>query len=390
MKKFGGILLFLAAFLLCIPAGGSAMTPEEFSKMYENMEKIDIGGALRTQYNYKDWSDPQDDKIGDFGFDTFRFNLDGEIGDMILSAEYRFYPEYDFNCPHHGWVGYNFNENWQGQVGIHQVPFGIQPYASHNFWFSGAYYLGLEDDYDMGIKALYNNGPLDLAFAFYKNAELGAPGDADRYSIDLLTNDGYNSNNEETNQGNVRAAYTLTHSDTCSTEFGVSAQYGQVYNSQTEDEGDHYAGALHMVGNYGNWNVQLEAIQYEYDPENQEGINDELMYVGGYSYTWAIPAEAFVGTANIAYSLPVDIGPISSLTFYSDNTAIEPDENDWDTVWQNVVGCLIAAGPVYTYVDVISGENMPFMGGSMVDDIDGWMSSEDRNTRLNINIGYYF
>ncbi|MFO7838262.1 MAG: hypothetical protein R6X08_02030 [Desulfosalsimonadaceae bacterium] len=390
MKKFGSILLFLAAFLMCIPAGGSAMTPEEFSKMYESMEKIDIGGAVRTQYNYKDWSDPQDDKIGDFGFDTFRFNLDGEIGDMILSAEYRFYPEYDFDCPHHGWVGYNFNENWQGQVGIHQVPFGIQPYASHNFWFSGAYYLGLEDDYDMGIKALYNNGPWDLAFAFYKNGELGAPGDPDRYSIDLLTNDDYNSNNEETNQGNVRAAYTFTHSDTCSTELGVSAQYSQIYNSQTKDEGDHYAGAVHMVGNYGNWNIQLEAIQYEYDPENQEGVNDELMYVGGYSSTWAIPSEAFVGTANIAYSLPVDIGPISSLTFYSDNTAIEPDENDWDTVWQNVVGCLIAAGPVYTYVDVISGENMPFMGGSMVDDIDGWMSSEDRNTRLNINIGYYF
>src|SRR6056297_2428205 len=215
MKKFGGILLFLAAFLLCIPAGGSAMTPEEFSKMYENMEKIDIGGALRTQYNYKDWSDPQDDKIGDFAFDTFRFNLDGEIGEMILSAEYRFYPQSDWNAPHHGWVGYNFNENWQGQIGVHQVPFGIQPYASHNFWFTGAYYNGFEDDYDMGIKALYNDGPLDLAFAFYKNEEFGAS-DPGRYSVDVLNT---GNGNEETNQGNIRCAYTLTHDENNSTEF---------------------------------------------------------------------------------------------------------------------------------------------------------------------------
>ena len=94
-KKFGLLVLFLSAFLMCLPAAGSAMSADEFSKMYDQLQKIDIGGALRVQYNYKDWDDKQDEKIGDFAFDTFRFNLDGEIGDMILSAEYRFYPEYD-------------------------------------------------------------------------------------------------------------------------------------------------------------------------------------------------------------------------------------------------------------------------------------------------------
>ncbi len=387
MKKFGLLVLFLSAFLMCLPAAGSAMSADEFSKMYDQLQKIDIGGALRVQYNYKDWDDKQDEKIGDFAFDTFRFNLDGEIGDMILSAEYRFYPEYDFTCIHHGWIGYNFNENWQGQIGVHQVPFGIQPYASHNFWFSGAYYNGFEDDYDMGIKALYNNGPWDLAFAFYKNGELGSPSDADRYSVDVLST-GFE--NEETNQGNIRAAYTITHNDTCSTEFGISGQYGEIYNSITDDTGDHYAGALHIVGNYGNWNIQLEGVQYEYDPENPPEANDDVIYVGAYSYSWGIPTEAVMGIANIAYTLPVDFGPIDSLTFYSDNTIIDPDNSDWDETWQNVLGCLIAAGPVYTYIDIISAENMPFMGGSMVNNLDGWESSSDRNTRLNINIGYYF
>jgi len=102
--------------------------------------------------------------------------------------------------------------------------------------------------------------------------------------------------------------------------------------------------------------------------------------------------KAQIGTFNVAYGLPVDFGPISKLTFYSDNTIIQADNEgkDWDQTWQNVVGCMISAGPVYTYIDIISAENMPFMGGSMVDNADGWQSSNNRNTRININFGYYF
>lgn len=379
MRTMKYLLFLVISCMLCFSAPAMAGV---------DLDGIKIGGALRVNYTYKDWDEANKDKGGDFAFDTFRLSANGEIGEMILSAEYRFYPTDDWNAIHHGWIGYNFNENWQGQVGVSQVPFGIQPYASHNFWFSGAYYVGLEDDYDMGIKALFNDGPLSLTFAFYKNEELGNSSEAGRYSVDILRND--DNANEETNQGNIRAAYTLTHNDTCSTEFGLSGEYGGIYNRTTNDMGDHWAGAVHMVGNYGRWNIQLEGIQFEYNPENPDMSDDTVMNAGAYSYMWGIPAKGTIGTFNVAYGLPVDIGPISKLTFYSDNTVIEPDEDCWDTTWQNVVGCMISAGPVYTYIDVISAENMPFMGGSMVDNADGWQSSNNRNTRININFGYYF
>jgi len=388
MRHLRYLLFLLISFLLCF--SGPAMAGVD-------MEGINIGGALRVQYNYKDWSEPSKDKGGDFTFDTFRLNMNGEIGEMLFSAEYRWYPSYNFDTVHHGWMGYNFNEHWQGQLGVQQVPFGIQPYASHNFWFSGAYYVGLEDDYDMGVKALYNNGPFSMTVAFYKNAELGAPGDAGRYSVDVLNytvdeEAGIYQNNEETNQGNLRLAYTFTHSDTSSTEIGISGEYGGVRNSDTGEIGDHWAGAVHLVGNYGRWNIQIEGIQYEYNPENPDGTNKDVIYAGAYSYVWGIPVRATIGTANVAYGLPVDIGPISMLTFYSDNTIIQADNEgkNWDPTWQNVVGCMVSAGPVYTYIDVISAENMPFMGGSMVNNADGWQSSANRNTRININFGYYF
>jgi hypothetical protein len=267
----------------------------------------------------------------------------------------------------------------------------------------------------MGVKFLYNTGPWDLALAFYKNGELGNSGEAGRYSVDVISNGdgGYAGfqpdGNEETNQVNLRVAHTLDHGDLGTTEVGVSGQWGQLYNKTTEDTGDHWAGAAHLNGNYGRWNLQLMYATYEYNPENpdsyenvtgqevdEEGnvvdvvenvrISDDIITLGAYSYSWGAPAEAQIAIANLAYTLPVNNwGPIDSLTFYSDNTLIEPDEDRFDSIWQNVVGCLIAAGPVFTYVDVISGKNMIFSGGNMVGD-----GNEGRTTRINVNFGYYF
>jgi len=126
---------------------------------------------------------------------------------------------------------------------------------------------------------------------------------------------------------------------------------------------------------------------YGYNPENPDGFDDDIITMGAYSYSWGAPARGQIGIANVAYSLPVNWGPVDSLTFYSDNTIIEPRDSRFDSIWQNVVGCLVAAGPFYTYVDIISGEDMIFMGGDMVGDSD---ASSGRNTRLNINFGYYF
>lgn len=356
-------------------------------------EGIKVGGAVRVQYNLKDWDETNKERSGDFTFDTLRLDLNGTIKDIILSAQYRFYPQDDWHAPHHAWIGYNFTDDLQGQIGIHQVPFGLQPFASHNFWFSGAYYVGLEDDYDLGVKFLYNPGPWELALAFYKNEELGNPGDAGRYSVDVIDNadGGYAgaqaAGNRESNQFNLRLARSFKHGELGDTEFGVSGQWGQLYNDVTEDNGDHWAAAAHVNGNYGRWNLQLMYAAYGYNPENPAGFDDDIITLGAYSFSWGAPAKGQIGIANLAYTLPVNWGPIDSLTFYSDNTVIDPRESRFDSIWQNVIGCQVAAGPFYTYVDLISGEDMIFMGGDMVGDSD---ASSGRNTRLNVNFGYYF
>jgi hypothetical protein len=371
-----------------------AQTKKEVGTIQQTQEAgIHIGGALRVNYGYLDWNQGSHDRGGDFSFDTFRLDMKGEIGKILFNAEYRFYPEYGFNTVHHGWFGYNFTKNLQGQIGVNKVPFGILPFASHSYWFSGAYYVGLEDDYDLGVKSLYHHGPWNLALAFYKNAELGDAGNANRYSIDVINNadGGYAgaqaAGNEETNQVNARVAYTFDHGKFGSTTVGVSGMWGQLYNNITGDTGDHWAGAVHLNGNYGRWNLQLEGIDYAYYPKDPANADKDIITMGAYGYSWGVPAKALIGTANLAYGLPVSWGPIQNLLFYSDNTVISPIKDRFPTIWQNVVGMLIHAGPVYTYVDLISGRHMIFMGGDMV---GGPGASGGRNTRLNINFGYYF
>ncbi|WP_240473134.1 porin [Arsukibacterium perlucidum] len=127
---------------------------------------IKLGGAIRTNYSHTSYSDGNKNRGGDFAFDIFRLNLNGSIGDVLLNAEIRFF-DY-MTAVKYAYVGYQFTDDWQVQAGITQVPFGNWPYNSHNWFFSTNYYIGLEDDFDLGIlfkRQLSDNWQLDLGFS---------------------------------------------------------------------------------------------------------------------------------------------------------------------------------------------------------------------------------
>jgi len=362
--------------------------------------EIDVGGAVRFQYVLEDYNDTAKDNNGTFEMDTVRLNFDGAVGEVMLSAEWRWY-QY-MNVIHHAWVGYDFSESLQGQVGVNQVPFGVTPYNSHSFFFSSNYYLGLEDDYDFGAKLIYDEGPLNVQGAFYWNDELGGSdsylgfdaGDDpdffnDRYSYDIV---GVRDPGEGTfatpssfafdsNIFNGRVAYTFGHGSENSTEVGLSGQFGNVRDRAGSSVGDQSAWAAHLVGNYGPWNLQLQATEYEYDMDNGSG----RMAVGAYDFYDTIAAEATSYTANVAYSLPVSWGPVSNLTFYNDYSLVTDKSASLEDTWMNVTGVAVSAGGLYTYIDLILAENQPFIGGSMDS-----LTKSGTNTRFNINFGYYF
>lgn len=346
---------------------------------------IRIGGALRFNYAYQDWNENRQAKGGDLGFDIFRLDVDGSIDNIVISAQYRWYTYMD--VIHHGWIGYNFSEDLQGQFGLTQVPFGILPYASHNWWETTAYNVGLEDDYDLGVKFIYQPGPWDIQLAFFKNADWGDPSKLERYSYDVVKALG--QANEETNQVNARVAYTFTHSEKMKTEVGLSGEYGQLYNSDTDSFGSHWAAAAHLNGFYGPFNLMLEYARYKYDPHNPAGVSDKTVVMGAYADAYEVASEADIYIAGVSYDVPVSWGPVTNLQFYNDFSLVRKAEASFNDSMINTLGCLVTAGPVYTYFDIISGKNAMYLGGPR-DSYAAGDSNAGWHTRFNINVGYYF
>lgn len=352
----------------------------------KSVKNITIGGALRFNYINNDWSSKAKDKGGDMSFDIFRLNVDGEYNGVLISAEYRWYSYMD--VIHYGWIGYNFTDNFQGQLGVTRAPFGLLPYACHNWWYGVPFYVGLEDDNDMGVKLLYKKGSWDLQFAFFKNAEWGDSAENERYSFDVINKGGLNSSNEEDNQFNLRVAYTLDHGDLGTTEIGFSGEWGMLYNDLTKSHGDHWAVAAHLNGNYGPWNLMLEAAHYEYDPENPDGANDDNIRMGAFGDDYDVAAEGNIYVANLSYGLPVEWGPITKLTFYDDYSILDKDVGSGDDSQINTLGCMVSAGPVCVFLDCLMGKNMVWLGGGS--DALGNGRDDDWHMRFNVNIGYYF
>ncbi len=364
---------------------------EAVSKQETNdSDGIKLGGAIRTNYSHTSYSDGNKNRGGDFDFDIFRLNLNGSIGDVLLNAEIRFF-DY-MTAVKYAYVGYQLNEDWQVQAGITQVPFGNWPYNSHNYFFSTNYYLGLEDDHDLGLlfkRQLADNWQLDLGF--FKNDELGGvdgyvSSRADRYSYDVvgyrLGDDGiYDDPAQPVGEYNTfagRFAYQFEHSSNFTTELGLSALAGGLHNGNSR-AGSYNAWALHLNSHYQRWNLQLQHGEYHYD------IDDvERMAVGAYAFYDSIAAKAKTSTVNLAYSLPVEWGPVTGLQFYNNYGLVyDKSDNSRDTM-MNVTGFSVAAGGLFTYFDLVHARNQPFVGGSAAGD------SAETERRFNINIGYYF
>lgn len=343
--------------------------------------RLDVGGALRVGYSWLDYDKKSKEQHGDFDFDLFRLDLSGSAGPFDFSAQYRWYE--DFDTVQHAWIGYQLNDTTKARLGLFKVPFGLQPFASHSFWFGATYYLGFEDDYDEGIELHSTSGPWSAHLAFFRSAEYGSSR-LDRYSFDVVT--GGAQRNEESDQFNGRLAYRWQHAADDSSEIGISAQWGELYNDATRDSGERHAIALHWDGNYGPWHLQLQWIDYRFAPANPAGISDDHIQLGAFGAPFLVAAEGGVATLNIARHFEAVPAPLDKITCYNDYSVVSPRTGDGaqDSI-QNVTGCLLTAGRIYTYIDWIAGKNMWFIGGP------GVGLTDDRwRSRFNVNIGFYF
>lgn len=363
---------------------------------------VDVGGALRYNYVYRDYRPADADELGQLLFDTFRVNADVGYGPISVEAEYRFYAGYHMLKT--GWVGYQASDDVRIQAGVHQVPFGITTYASNSWFFQLPYYVGLEDDHDAGIKATYRGGPLTVAGAFYKQSEgpfTGSSLASARYSYDVVPSRAgvldYGvapveeaRSNREVNQGNLKVTYELAGGPVTA-EIGASGQLGGLYNDATEQMGSHWAAAGHADVTAGRFNAKLQLIRYEHDPENPEGQGSDFVVFGAYDFPYKVAADGTFYSAALNYSVPLpEGGLVSAVNVYNDVSVLDKDPDGYTDSVQNITGVSVGAGPVFTYVDLVVAKNHPF---SIVGDTFAAALAEGRDewyTRFNVNLGLYF
>lgn len=351
------------------------------------LPKFKLGGALRFNYNFCDWKPGHRDRGGDFGFDVLYFKLSGSYRNIILSADYRFYSK-DFGGPmlKYGWIGYQFNDKSQMQLGLTGVPFGIQPIASHNFFLQIAYYIGLEDDSDMGIKYLYQGDTWDFTFAFFKNADellFGSDNETsdDRYGYDVA------GRNKEINQINGQAFYKFGESTR--QRLGGSAEFGQLYNLDTRKNGTHYAFALHYELTTKRVSLKAQLTTYAMNPKNGEGDDDELISMTAYGAPYLVAAKANMYMLGAGYTIPVNRKFLKKIQVYNDFGWLDKQNNDYKDSFQNVTGCMLDGGPVCIYVDYALGKNHGWLGPNF-NGFGAGGESDSWHARFNVNVGYYF
>lgn len=343
-------------------------------------ENLSIGGSVRVNYSYVDYDDTSKDKLGNIAFDTLSLTASGNSGNWGFASEYRLNQSTEYIIL--GYASYDVSSALQLQAGITKVPFGNDPFISNSWWFGLPYYLGFEDDRDVGVKAVYSADGMQTDIAFFKNPEYGANNNA-RYASDLYTGEinGTKYSNEETNQFNIRHIHTFG-----SIALGASGQYGQIYNRDTGNTGDRFAVSAHLNGNFGSWNLQMQAMHYEFDAADSADENKIGVSVVGWQYEVASKGQIY--NINIAKTIATDWG---SIKVYNDFGLLTPDVEDssYDNSFQNVTGMAVAAGPTYTMIDLILGKNMTFSTANN-DHVGLPEIGDDWDYRLNVNFGYYF
>lgn len=380
---------------------------------------LKVGGAFRLNNVYTHY-EGQTFPLGTFlrnewTWDTWRLNIDAYSDGIQLSFEYRFYPTFNTHFLKYGWLGYSFNEKTNFKMGVTQVPFGLLTYASHSWWFQLPYYLGLEDDHQMGFHVSHEWEGWRFDGAYFllseprgtNEAAFGAFSTA-RYSYDVVPIPG--NSNIERHQVNLRTVRKWAGN-----ELGISLQGHELYNLQTSHSGSQWAAALHHEANWGKWNLKSEVIYYTYnDVRNDDGMVLDVVQMGAYGFgTYDVARRAALYVVGLAYDIPLSWGPVRNVQLYNDYTLMQKLTSGqggpaytYRKSQQNVFGALVSAGQVYAYFDVAMGYNHPWItdtfGGNAlgtgrgldfrqpISELNPTDSDPGWNTRLNINIGYYF
>lgn len=345
--------------------------------------KLTINGAFRVHYKDEFYNETRKKEGGEFGFDLFGLVVNASYKKFKVFADMRFMPSsFGGTMPKEGWIGYDFQNGDDIQVGLVQSPFGNLDYNSYSWFLGIGYAMGFEGKYSMGTKYHHKVNTWDWQIAFMKNAMETFTNDPalrqNQWSASVV------GNNKEINQVAGQLVYKLK-TNNFSHKIGASLQFGQLYNFVENKMGSRNAFGLHYNVDYKNIGIKAAVYSYEF---KTKGTNSEYIDMASFGYTYQVVSKADVMALSAKYSIPFIGKSLNEITFYSEYGYLSKKYKlNATQMLTNGVLVRILDG-IYTYVEYVAGYNHPFLGGSqasLYNDVDNkW------HARLQCNIGYYF
>lgn len=372
---------------------------------------LTLGGAIRFNYVYKSWQ--YDYKSGFFGLDTARLDVNYDDGTLLGSAQYRYnnFPKgqggYWQHFLQHGWIGMRFADKSTLQAGVVKNLFGLQPFASNNYYESMAFYTGFEDKYDLGVTYASRPGPIEWKLGFYPRdggsygGGRDTAGASNRYSYNIVADDdqqGYATGQRDHERNTVTGRVVAHFGSSARHEVGVSALTGTIRNDTRSEGRDtrRNAVALHYRGGAVPWNLMLEALRYSYGTSHSAsqtygGLDPNsfvILCALGYPYPVASKGDIYI--ANLSYDIPGKLGPFGGFKLYNDYSILRKRVGNYKSSLQNVSGMTFSAGKWVFYADFMLGRHHPYISP----DGGGLASTSSKNDgftrRVNVQAGYYF
>ncbi|MDC5516738.1 hypothetical protein NRA64_08030 [Acinetobacter baumannii] len=356
---------------------------------------LDLGGAIRTRFDF----DPDRD-IRKYGVDTIILKAKGSYENIDSEIEYRFmggsYPyNYtenigDINFPKKAYIQYKWEDNENIQIGLNQVPIGIQPYFTSTMIESIGYTVGLEDLYKVGIKYHKKFDQHELYLGYYWDTAWNGKGTSNgtTYSNVITKADTFliNGTNYEEKDTYVAQYNHSFETKKWNSNFGLTAYHSKIEGIDQEN------GTRDVIGLHYVWNKDAYGIKFLTLYQNID-IDKDYITFGGYDGTYNVATEGYIYSLDASYKIPSKLlnRNITDLTIYANYSAFDKRKKYFLDSQQIVLGSsFLFKNNIYTAVEWLFGKNNPYIGGSSYTESLATGGTNHWENQMNINIGYYF
>lgn len=353
---------------------------------------LNLDGAIRAQYVIGDygaktgqpsraWKD-----YGRFEFDTFFLGLSYKLDAFSAYVQYRFQGGYQFFK--FAYLAYEIADAGKVSAGIVNVPFGATDAGvALSFFFDMNYYVGLADDKDLGVLWEGKAGALSYDVGYYLSSEFagrGSTSDSARYGYDIVDETANETYYNEAHQVNARAIYTI---DTGSMKaaLGASFVFGLINSNGPQDDGSHYAAAVHGVVNLDQLRIAVQGTYYKFDI----GDGNNEITLGAYEAPQQVATEGIIPAISLSYEYKPGLSWVDTITPFLEFSSLIKTESDWNPTHLLAAGILWGHDGWYVYSEYLYANGHPFIGSVGADVMTANVANE-WHSRINIDFGYYF